>query len=47
MTYKIISERVGKPGDKYEPEDGVNVAALVEHGFISDDKSKKSKPESE
>lgn len=33
-TYVIVSERVGKPGDTYTPEDGVNIDALIEFGFI-------------
>lgn len=32
--YVIVSERVGKPGDSYIPEEGINVDALVEFGFI-------------
>ena len=48
MKYKILSPRVGTPGDKYEPEAGVNVEALLLHGFIVEDKappiSAKTKP---
>ena len=40
--YVIVSPRVGTPGDKYEPADGVNVDALIEGGLISTDKPKKS-----
>jgi hypothetical protein len=40
--YVIISPRLGTPGDKYEPADGVNVQALIDGGFISTDKPKKS-----
>ena len=32
--YEIISPRVGEPGTTYTPEPGVNVDALVQHGFI-------------
>jgi hypothetical protein len=34
MKYEIVSPRIGKPGDTYEPVDGVNVDALVAGGFI-------------
>ena len=37
MKYKIVSPRVGTPGDKFEPEAGVNVEALLLHGFIVED----------
>ena len=37
MKYKILSPRVGTPGDKFEPEAGVNVKALLLHGFIVED----------
>jgi hypothetical protein len=40
--YVIVSPRLGTPGDKYEPADGVNVQALIDGGFISTDKPKKS-----
>jgi hypothetical protein len=40
--YTIISPRIGTPGDKYEPGDGINVEALLEAGLISTDKPKKS-----
>ncbi len=40
--YVIVSPRLGTPGDKYEPQDGVNIEALLEGGFISTDKPKKS-----
>ncbi len=39
MKYKILSPRIGTPGDKYEPEAGVNVEALLKHGFIVEDKA--------
>ena len=40
--YIIVSPRLGTPGDKYEPAEGVNVQALINGGFISTDKPKKS-----
>ena len=40
--YVIVSPRIGTPGDKYEPQDGVNIDALLEGGLISTDKPKKS-----
>lgn len=40
--YTIISPRLGTPGDKYEPADGINVQALIDGGLISTDKPKKS-----
>jgi hypothetical protein len=48
MTYRILSPRLGTPGDIYKPEAGVNVEALLLHGFIVEDKapskSAKTKP---
>ena len=40
--YIIVSPRIGTPGDKFEPADGINVDALVEAGLVSTDKPKKS-----
>ena len=40
--YVIVSPRLGTPGDKYEPADGINVQALIDGGLISTDKPKKS-----
>ena len=40
--YVIVSPRIGTPGDPYEPQDGINVDALVEAGLISTDKATKS-----
>lgn len=47
MTYRIVSPRIGTPGDKFTPEDGVNVDALLEAGFIADDEKPRrtTKPE--
>ena len=43
MAYVIASPRLGKVGDPYEPDDGVNVEALIDGGFIkSTSKSTKS-----
>ena len=40
--YIIVSPRIGTPGDPYEPNDNVNIDALIEGGLISTDKPKKS-----
>lgn len=40
--YKILSPRVGTVGDTFTPDEGTNVEALIEHGFISS--PAKSKP---
>jgi len=40
--YVIVSPRLGTPGDKFEPIDGINVQALIDGGLISTDKPKKS-----
>jgi len=40
--YVIVSPRLGTPGDKFEPTDGINVQALIDGGLISTDKPKKS-----
>ena len=43
MAYVIASARLGTVGNAYEPEDGVNIEALIEGGFIkSTSKSTKS-----
>ena len=34
MPYKILSPRLGVPGDEWVPVEGVNVEALLEHGFL-------------
>jgi hypothetical protein len=36
--YTIISPRIGTPGDKFEPSEGINIQALIEGGFIKSDK---------
>lgn len=35
--YIVVSELVGTPGDEYVPADGINVAALLDGGFIKTD----------
>jgi hypothetical protein len=43
--YQIVSPRVGTPGDKFVPVAGVNIEALLEHGFIIQvEKPKTAKP---
>ena len=37
MKYKIVSKRVGVVGDEFVPGDGINVEALLAHGFIVHD----------
>ena len=32
--YKIVSPRVGTPGDEFVPVAGVNLEALIANGFI-------------
>ena len=40
--YRVVSDKVGTPGDEFIPEEGINVEALLEHGFIESTTSKKS-----
>lgn len=49
MPYKIVSPRVGMPGDEYKPKAGENVAALLDGGFIVETatKPKTTKTESD
>ncbi len=48
MAYIIISRRVGTPGDEYDAEaaeaNGINIAALVEGGFIQQSTNETAKP---
>ena len=48
MPYKIISPRLGEPGTEYDAEgataNGINVAALVEGGFIEEYTNTPAKP---
>ena len=34
MPYKILSPRLGTPGDEWQSVEGVHVEALLEHGFL-------------
>ena len=34
MKYRIVSRRLGTPGDPYEPEVWVNIGHLLAGGFI-------------
>jgi hypothetical protein len=34
MKYRIVSPRVGTPGEMYKPEIWVNLDALLDGGFI-------------
>lgn len=44
--YIIVSDLVGTPGDEFHPEDGINVEALLDGGFIkAESKSKKESSE--
>jgi hypothetical protein len=44
--YIVISELVGEPGAEFIPDEGINVEALIEGGFIkSDSKTKTAKTE--
>lgn len=36
MTFRIISPRIGTPGDVFTPEEGVNIEALIVGGFIEE-----------
>ena len=36
MSYRIASEKLGKIGDVYVPKAGINVAALLAGGFITE-----------
>jgi len=42
MTYKIVSPRLGNPGDEFTPPEGVNIEALIAGGFVVDTGAKKS-----
>ena len=46
MKLIIVSELVGKPGDEFVPAEGINVEALIEGGFIKQEKAS-SKEKSE
>ena len=36
MSYRIVSEKLGKIGASYVPTAGINVAALLAGGFITE-----------
>ena len=38
--YTVLSDKVGEPGTPYVPEEGINVQALLDGGFIAETKSK-------
>lgn len=48
MRYEIISPRVGTPGTEFDAEtaaaNGINIAVLVEGGFIKQSTSEAPKP---
>ena len=48
MPYKIISPRLGEVGTEYDAEgaaaNGINVAALVEGGFLEQSTNETAKP---
>ena len=45
--YTVVSVKVGEPGAPFIPEDGINVAALLEGGFIAEVKQSKTKHDTE
>ena len=45
--YTVVSDKVGEPGAPFVPEEGINVAALLEGGFIAEVKSSKHKHDTE
>jgi hypothetical protein len=45
VKYTILSDLVGTPGEEYVPEEGINVEALLEGGFIKQQKTTKEKSE--
>jgi len=48
MPYTIISPRLGEPGTEYDADgaaaNGINVAALVEGGFLEQSTNELAKP---
>lgn len=44
MKYVIKSSRIGVIGTPYEPNEGVNVQALLDGGFIEEVSTPKPKP---
>ena len=47
MTYIIVSDRVGTPGDKFEPATQEEANALLAGGFITHDGKKSAKMDTE
>jgi hypothetical protein len=45
--YTVLSDKVGEPGSAYVPGEGINVAALLEGGFIAEVKQPKQKNDTE
>jgi hypothetical protein len=39
MAYIIISDLVGEPGTEFIPDEGINIEALLDGGFIKSDKT--------
>jgi len=37
MKYTIISDKIGVVGEKFVPGEGINIEALLAHGFIVSD----------
>jgi len=40
--YKIVSPRIGTPGEDFTPDEGTNIEALIEHGFIIESEKPKT-----
>jgi hypothetical protein len=43
MTYVVVSERVGVPGEPFKPQPGTNIEALLAFGFIAEVSTPKPK----
>lgn len=43
MNYTIVSPRLGEPGTAFSPEEGTNIEALIEGGFIKKAAAKSAK----
>ena len=44
MTYTILSSRVGTVGAEFVPGAGINIEALLAHGFIKSDEIPSDSP---
>jgi len=44
MNYRILSDRIGKIGDTFEPTPTTNIQALIFGGFIEEVSTPKPKP---